>query len=144
MRRYERYEYDRGYRDGRYTNDHRDYREHANRNRGDTLVAHLTYGLYACGIFTGALTTLAGLLLAYVARDHRDPFSASHFSFLIDTFWSALFGIIVLGFVTVVLVATIVGILPAIILWLLFSIWYILRIVRGWASLTGGEYAPNS
>lgn len=137
MRRYQRYEYDRGYDDGRHDSV-------GSRSRGGTFLAHLTYGLYVCGIFTGALTTVAGLLLAYVARDRRDPVSDSHFSFLIDTFWSALIAFILVGGLIILLAISIIGIPIAVILWLGFWIWYIMRLARGWAALTGGEYAPRT
>jgi uncharacterized membrane protein len=47
----------------------------------------VTYGLFACGLFF-VWTALIGLVLAYVKRDDvTDSFLASHYSWLIRTFW---------------------------------------------------------
>lgn len=109
----------------------------------DSGLGHITYLLFALGIFTGWLTTIAGLVCAYMFSDRRDGISAAHFDYLISTFWSALVGIIVLTVISFLLTITIIGIPLVALLWLLFAVWYILRIGRGWVRMSNGEYPPR-
>ena len=110
----------------------------------DSGLGHITYVLFALGIFTGALTTIAGLIAAYMFSDRRDQLSAAHFDYLISTFWSALVGIIVLTVISILLTITIIGIPLVWLLWLLFVVWYVLRIARGWMRLFNGDYPPRT
>ena len=54
--------------------------------------------LYLASFFTG-ITGLVGVVLAYVWKgESRDPWEASHYQYLINTFWIGLVGSI-LGFI---------------------------------------------
>jgi uncharacterized membrane protein len=61
----------------------------------DTYVAEeraapaVVYALYILGLFHG-LTLLIGLIMAYVMRGSSGPANASHYTYLIRTFWISL------------------------------------------------------
>lgn len=109
---------------------------------GERGLAHVAYGLFACGIFTGNLATIGGVILAYMGNDDRRTIAGSHFSYLIRTFWKAIIWFVILLAVTAVLWITIVGIPVAWAIWLLYAVWYIIRVARGWLRLINGEPAP--
>lgn len=126
----------------------RDYRyagdtsERGGERGGERGLAHIAYGLFALGIFTGNLATIGGVIAAYMGRDERRTIAGSHFDYLIRTFWKALLWFLILLAVTGILWITIIGILPAILLWLVYGLWYIIRVARGWLRLVNGEPAP--
>lgn len=91
-------------------------------------VLHVMYALYAAGFVTGGLTTIAGVILAYVKRgDLPGTWLATHVDWAIRTFWVGLLG----GIVFAALSVFVIGI-P-----LLFALacWVIYRIVKGWLRL---------
>lgn len=55
----------------------------------DRAMPAVVYALYILGLFHG-LTLFIGLILAYVMRDGAGPINASHYAYLIRTFWVAL------------------------------------------------------
>lgn len=91
------------------------------------LVAH---GLIVFAPLVG-LAGIVGVIIAYVKRgDARGTWVASHFTWLIRTFWwSLLWGVI--GAVAFI---TIIGIPIAIALFVGASIWGIYRVIRGFLS----------
>lgn len=52
--------------------------------------AKIIYFLYLGGILTGGLTTIGGLVWAYLSRGEAEEWLLSHFNFLIGTFWKSL------------------------------------------------------
>lgn len=126
-----------------------------------TLVG-VCYGLYAIGLLF-IWTTLVGLVIAYVKRDDVPPLLASHYRWLISTFWWSLAAwIILIGAMVVVMVpnaidihsavdsgqyfnipweligAAIFGGLAIAIVWL----WVVYRLIRGAIRLADGSPAP--
>lgn len=117
----------------------------------DSLIrlTHLIYGLHAASVVMGiagsatvvgsfvfGLPSIVAVILNYVKRsDVRGTYLDSHFGWQIRTFWWAvLWGLIALV-VTLVLIATIVGIL---IYWLpivVVGAWIGYRVIRGWLAL---------
>ena len=55
----------------------------------ETTLPIVVYALYLAGFFTGGLTALAGLIMAYVLQGDAGPRVASHYVFQINTFWLA-------------------------------------------------------
>jgi len=53
----------------------------------DRTMPAVTYGLYLLGFASAGLTTLIGLIIAYANRAAATPAIASHYTFLIRTFW---------------------------------------------------------
>lgn len=94
----------------------------------------IVYGMYVLGLFLGGLPTVIGLVMAYVKRSNfGDTIYSEHMSLLIRTFWySLLFSI--LGAMTAWLYIGI-PVLFAV------AVWYIYRLVRGFARLTDGKGA---
>ena len=87
----------------------------------------VTYIVFAVGLFTGGLITIAGLVMAYLKRsDYDNSIYQSHVTYLIRTFWIGL----LYGFISFIL--TFIGI--GIILGLLTTIWYVIRIVKGFVT----------
>ncbi len=112
----------------------------------DNTWAIVVWGLYAAGYFTGTLTTMVGVTIAYVQRSElaETPYG-SHMTSAIRTFWIHLvavvvaLGLIALGFV--LLFGTNAQDHPdsSAYLWLMAGFlvlmmivpWHIFRIVRG-------------
>ena len=87
----------------------------------------ITYIIFAVGFFTGGLVTIAGLVMAYLKRsDYDNSIYQGHVTYLIRTFWIGL----LYGFISLIL--TIVGI--GIILGILTTIWFIIRVVKGFVT----------
>ncbi len=64
-------------------------------------ITHVTYALFALGLLTGGLIAVAGLIVAYIKRDDAaGTYLASHYGWLIRTFWwSLLWGALICVFV---------------------------------------------
>jgi uncharacterized membrane protein len=107
------------------------------------------YVLYLLGFFTGAVTTVIGLVMAYVLKRGAGPRAYSHYVFAIRTFWLtlvwSLIASVVLG-VGCLLAAILVGI-PILIVaaaaFCILPIWFAVRCVVGLiAALDDRPYAP--
>jgi len=89
--------------------------------RGTAIVAYI---LYLLGWPTIHLTTIAGLVLAYVQRrEARGTIWESHFSNLTETFWIA----IIVAIVAVPLCFVVIGI-PIL---LGLAVWVLFRTIKG-------------
>ncbi|HLU80339.1 MAG TPA: hypothetical protein VKZ52_12355 [Burkholderiaceae bacterium] len=94
----------------------------------------IVYGMFVLGLFLGGLPSIIGLIMAYVKRNaFAGTIYGEHMGLLIRTFWySLLFSIV--GAMTVwMYVGTVI----------LFgvAVWYIYRLVRGFARLNDGQGA---
>ncbi|WP_043530057.1 DUF4870 family protein [Litchfieldella xinjiangensis] len=89
----------------------------------DTRVPQIVYALYLAGLLTGSVTTLIGVIVAYVYRGDAAPWLQAHYRYLIRTFWIGL----LYSFVAFVLSLIAVGVL----LWPLLMIWLIVRCAIG-------------
>jgi uncharacterized membrane protein len=56
----------------------------------DKTMTIVVYALYLLGFITGGLTTLLGLVMAYVQKNSASERAYSHYVFLIRTFWIAV------------------------------------------------------
>ncbi|QPT40494.1 Predicted membrane protein [Oligella ureolytica] len=108
-----------------------------------------TYVFFALGIFTGGVTTLIGIIMAYIKQsDYRNTIYESHITYLIRTFWltifffisgfvlffvgsvfSALFIFIGIGFITFPL-----SVMFSYLLYIWAFVWFIVRVVIGFIS----------
>jgi uncharacterized membrane protein len=95
---------------------------------------------YACMAlaFVNGFTAIAAVVIAYVKRKDSAPWIATHYTFLIRTFWVS----VVVGLVGVVLMWVLIGFLVLFAL----AIWTIVRLVRGaiWVSEDKPVPMPNS
>jgi uncharacterized membrane protein len=103
----------------------------------DKTYVIIVYVLYLLSVFTGGLTAIIGLIMAYVLKPGAGPRAYSHYAFAIRTFWLpflwALIGSAVLA-VGCVLCAILIGI-PIVIVAVLglcaLPIWFLVRCVIG-------------
>ena len=96
------------------------------------VVALVSSGFPAIAPLMG-LVGIAGLIVAYVKRgDAQGTWVASHFTWLIRTFWYSLFWGVVGGVVLLVLGIILIGIPIALLIWAVASIWVIYRVIRGY------------
>lgn len=86
-------------------------------------LAMIMYGLFLCGYFTGGLTALMGVVVAYVKKSEADELTGSHFVFAIRTFWVS---------VVVVCIGTLLSLIGiGVLILLAWVIWSAVRLVRG-------------
>jgi uncharacterized membrane protein len=80
------------------------------------------------------LLGIAGIIVCYVKRDDAaGTWVASHFTWLIRTFWYSLLWGIVGGVIFVLLfIVFLLGPVLAIAIWGIASVWVIYRVIRGW------------
>ena len=114
----------------------------------DRTMPAVVYALYLIGVVNG-LTVLLGLVLAYVSRGKASPAAASHYTFLIRTFWLWLVWMLIAGaliFWGAIFAIILVG-LPFLGLgWAIFGLghaWFALRAVVGVVYLARGEAYPR-
>ena len=97
--------------------------------KGDlrTLI-HILYGLFALHWFTGGISIVVAIIIAYLKRDDAagTPYEP-HLTWLIRTFWIGLIGYVIGG----VLIFVIIGFVVLTVV----SIWMLHRIVKGWLYL---------
>ncbi len=98
---------------------------------GDLDAAKLVYVLYFLGVVTSGLTSLAGVIVAYLKRGDAPAVAVPHYTFQIRTFWiGLLFGVI--SAVTVV-----IGI--GFLLGLATLVWYLIRSIKGFMLSLDGK-----
>lgn len=98
------------------------------------LNMQVIYVLYLAGFVIG-VSTLIGLVLAYINRGKAGGWIDTHYTWAIRTFWIALLG----GLVSMLLMIVAVGFLLAIAV----AIWVIVRIVIGLQLVSRGEPVRN-
>ena len=115
-------------------------------------VAHIIYALHGVAIltgvigsativgsFVGGIPSIAAVILNYVKRSEtRGTFLESHFRWQIRTFWYALLWVVL----AILLVLTIVGIVIALPMLLVLSVWVVYRVGRGWLALNERRPMP--
>jgi len=108
------------------------------------VVALVSSGFPAIAPLMG-LVGIAGLIVAYVKRgDARGTWVASHFTWLIRTFWySLLWGIVGAVVFVLLFVVFLLGPLLAIAIWGVASIWVIYRVIRGWLLFKDSKPIPG-
>ncbi len=90
----------------------------------DTDMLLVTYICYLIGVVFG-ITVVLGVVIAYLQRGEvADGWRASHYTWLIRTFWIGL----LYGVVSAVLSPIGIGV----VLGFATLVWYIIRVVKGW------------
>ena len=103
----------------------------------DIRLTHIMYILHGLAPFTGWLLAIGAIIIGFVKRDDvRGTFLDTHFSWLSRTFWWGLLWGIICGFITVILIVSLIGIVLAWIPFVALFIWYIYRVIRGWLKLS--------
>ncbi|SUA51307.1 Predicted membrane protein [Oligella ureolytica] len=92
----------------------------------------VTYIVFAVGLFTCGLISIAGLVMVYIKRDdYKNSIYESHVTYLIRTFWIGL----LYGFISFILAILGIGVISGI----LTSIWYVIRVVKGFITFYDDE-----
>jgi uncharacterized membrane protein len=119
-----------------------------------TLVVYALFGVAAIvGLVSSGfplVTPLMGvigivaLILAYVKRsDAAGTWLASHYRWLIRTFWFSFLWGMVGGLVLVTLGLILVGIPIAICIWVVTTLWVIYRLLRGYVLFNDSKPVPG-
>ena len=117
------------------------------------LIVYALYGIAAIGgvISSGlvmfaplvAIAGIVGIVIAYVKRDEaRGTWLASHFDWLIATFWWSLVWSLIVGVVGGILILVLVGLIIIPVGLAIVSIWVIYRVVRGYLAFNRSEALP--
>lgn len=96
-------------------------------------TAKIIYVLYLAALIAG-ITSLIGLVVAYVNKDQAGEVEAAHFRYQIRTFWiGMLYGVICA-------ITSVIGI--GVLLFLALAVWWIVRSVKGLMAINAGR-APD-
>jgi uncharacterized membrane protein len=100
----------------------------------DKTLVWVAYGAMALA-FVNGFSSVITVVIGYVKRNEVPPWLATHYTFLIRTFWITL----VVGLVGVILTVVLVGflVLPAL------AVWIIVRLVRGAIWLSEDKPVPQ-
>lgn len=91
--------------------------------------------LYLASFVTG-ITSIVGLVLCYVWKsDAHEPWEATHYQYLANTFWFGLAGFVI-GFI---LMIVLIGFL----VWIAVAIWFVVRVVMSMINAQKREPMPN-
>ncbi len=114
----------------------------------DKTMPAISYALYLLAYATG-ITAIVGLILAYAQRGTAGPINASHYTFMIRTFWIGLAMMIATGIVFgvgAILSIILIGFPIMALAWLMGAVacvWYGVRCVVGLVYLSRGEAYPR-
>ena len=97
-------------------------------------TANLIYILYLVSLVVG-ITSIVGVIMAYINRADAPQWVQSHYQFQIRTFWIGL----LYGVIGTALAAVVVGFLI-----LLFAVvWFVVRTVKGMGYVSKGQAVPD-
>ena len=98
-------------------------------------MAKLVYVLYLAGFVLGGITSVVGVIIAYIYRGEAPGWVKTHFTFQIRTFWIGLLFCVIGGMTTLILIGWFV---------LLFVvIWMIVRCVLGLKTVLANQPYPK-
>lgn len=113
----------------------------ADRPHEDRVLPAIVYGLYLLSVPSVWVAVLLGLVLAHANREHAGPRTATHYEFLIQTFWKSIWWVVIgvvagiVGLVfTITLILAPLGIPLMIFGWgaaVLVTIWFYIRCFLG-------------
>ena len=119
----------------------------------DKTMPAVCYGLYLLAFATGGITAIIGLVIAYAQRSSAGPVMATHYTFLIRTFWIGLVLMLVSGVVggiifgigavlSVILIGFPIMALAGLI-WGVSAVWFAVRCILGLVVLSRGDAYPR-
>jgi uncharacterized membrane protein len=117
----------------------------------------LAYGLFGVGAIAALVSSgfpliaplmgllgIAGVMVCYVKRDAAGgTWIASHFRWLIRTFWYSLLWATCGWIVLLILGWILIGIPIAILIWAVASIWVLYRVIRGYLLFNDSKPVPG-
>ena len=90
------------------------------------------------------LVGLIAIVIAYVKRgEAAGTWLASHFRWLIRTFWWSLLWALIGGLVLVTLGLILIGIPIALAIWAVDTVWVIYRVIRGYLLFHSSQAVPG-
>lgn len=101
----------------------------------DTTIPMVIYALHLAGIVTGGLTSLVGVIIAYVYRGQGPNWLDEHYRYQIRTFWIGLVYFAASGLLTFILIGFVT--------WLIAVIWLVIRCVKGFKGLQEHRQPEN-
>jgi len=110
----------------------------------DRAMPVVVYVLYILGLFHG-LTLIVGLIMAYVLRGGAGPVMASHYTYVIRTFWVSLIWGIIGGAIMLVSIPLMLVLIGFPLLWAggvvcgLAWLWALVRCIMGLVRLADGR-----
>ncbi len=115
----------------------------------DKVLPAVVYGLYLLSIPSAWVAVLIGLVLAYANREHAGPRMATHYQFLIQTFWKsiwwAVIGVVLVvgGGIFSVLLIGIPFLIAGCLILAAVHIWFYVRIAVGLIHLVQDQAYPR-
>jgi uncharacterized membrane protein len=117
----------------------------------------IVYALFGIGAVAGLVSSgfplalpltgilgIIGVILAYVKRgEAAGSWLASHYRWLIRTFWFSLLWGMVGGLVLITLGLILIGIPIAILIWVAATIWVLYRLLRGYVLFNDSKPVPG-
>jgi uncharacterized membrane protein len=101
-----------------------------------SLLIGVTTAATIIGAFVFGVPSIIAVVINYLKREEaRGTFLESHFRWQIRTFWFALLWFVI----GAMLLATIIGIPLALVVFFSDGLWAIYRIARGWLALRNGK-----
>jgi uncharacterized membrane protein len=92
----------------------------------------------------GGLAGIIGIILAYVKRGEASgTWLASHYRWLIRTFWFSLLWGLIGAIIFVLLALIIIGIIIGYAIWVATTIWVLYRLVRGYMLFNESKPVPG-
>jgi uncharacterized membrane protein len=92
----------------------------------------------------GGIVGLIGIIMAYVKRgDAAGTWLASHYRWLIRTFWFSLLWGCVGAIIFVLLAIVLIGIIIGAAIWIATALWVIYRIIRGYLLFNDSKPVPG-
>src|SRR5215472_16758969 len=109
----------------------------------EAVVAILSHGFPPIAPLAG-LVGIIGIILAYVKRgEAAGTWLASHYRWLIRTFWFSLLWGIIGAIIFVLLALIIIGIIIGYAIWVATTIWVLYRLVRGYMLFNESKPVPG-
>jgi uncharacterized membrane protein len=91
-----------------------------------------------------AVAGIIGLVLLYVKRDEaRGTWLASHYRWLLRTFWYSLLWTVVGWVVLIVLAIVLIGFALGPLIWIVTSVWVAYRIIKGYLLFKDSQPIPG-
>tara|TARA_R110002095_G_scaffold138254_1_gene119840 strand:+ start:769 stop:1128 length:360 start_codon:yes stop_codon:yes gene_type:complete len=106
-----------------------------NSGSNNSDIVKLIYLLNFGGFVTGGLTTIIGLVMAYLRLAEADDLAETHFTYQIRTFWIGLLYFII----SAILFMFLIGMLTMV----ATAIWVIVRNAKGFLWMNDGKPVPD-
>jgi len=110
---------------------------------GLSILLGLATGASILGSFLFGWPSIAAVVLNYALRSEaKGTFVASHFTWQIQTFWSAAIWTLLVAIIGMLLSWLLVGFAVWFVGFMVMGIWVGYRIIRGWIRLSAREEMP--